>query len=217
MSSTSSPFTDFDDFAAFHAGIGQRTAGIDILHQHATRLGQPQAAGNIAGDALAGGPDPGQLHPLAAFDAFDHAAGEIGGNGEADADIAAAARIDGSVDAGQLAVGGDQGAAGIAWINRGIGLDEELIIAGRDLGAGKCGDDAHGDGLADPEGIADRQHQVTDLDLVAVGERTTGKRSPLVSILSTARSVRGSACSTLALNSRLSDSATVISLPPSTT
>ena len=43
---------------------------------------------------------------------------------------------------------------------------------------------------------------------------TVGRRSPLVSILSTARSVRGSASSTLALNSRLSDSATTMSVPP---
>ena len=63
----------------------------------------------------------------------------------------------------RLAVGGHQRAAGIAGIDGGVGLDEELIVAGADLGARQRRDDAHGHGLADAEGIADRQHQVAHL------------------------------------------------------
>ncbi len=64
----------------------------------------------------------------------------------------------------------DQRAAGIARIDRGIGLDEELVVGDADLGAGERRDDAVGDGLPDAEGIADRQHDVADLQLVGVGQ-----------------------------------------------
>ena len=74
-----------------------------------------------------------------------------------------------------LAVAGHQSAAGIAGIDGGVGLDEKLIIIGRALTARQSRDDAHGDGLADAEGIADRQHQVAHLNLVAVAERHGGK------------------------------------------
>ena len=82
----------------------------------------------------------------------------------------AGARIDGGVDAGELAVRRHQRAARIARIDRGIGLDEELVIAGADLRARQRRDDAHGHGLADTEGIADREHHIAHLQLVAVAE-----------------------------------------------
>ena len=47
--------------AALHAGIGQRAAGIDVLDQHAAGPRQAQAGGDVAGDGLAAGADPGQL------------------------------------------------------------------------------------------------------------------------------------------------------------
>ena len=83
---------------------------------------------------------------------------------------AARARIDRRVDANEPAGHIDQRTAGIAGINRRVGLDEELIIADADLGARHRRDDAMGDGLADPERIADRQHQIADLQLVGIGE-----------------------------------------------
>src|SRR3546814_20233312 len=48
-------------------------------------------------------------------------------DGEADADIAAAAAQDRRIDADQLALRVDQGAAGIAGIDGGVGLDEVLV------------------------------------------------------------------------------------------
>ena len=81
-----------------------------------------------------------------------------------------AARIDGGVDARQTPVGGHQRAAAVAGIDGRVGLDEKLIVAGRQLGARQGRNDAHGHGLADAERIAHRQHQVAHLHLVAVGE-----------------------------------------------
>ena len=64
----------------------------------------------------------------------------------------------------------DQRAAGIAGIDRGIGLDEELIVGDADLRARQRRDDAVGHGLADAERIADREHHVADLQLVGIAE-----------------------------------------------
>ncbi len=96
---------------------------------------------------------------------------EIGGNGEADAVRAAAAREDGRVDADQLAIHVHQRTAGIARIDRGIGLDEDAEITRRDLVAGKRGNNAARDRLADAEGIADSKDEITDFDLVGIGKR----------------------------------------------
>ena len=66
---------------------------------------------------------------LAVFDeALHHVAGEVDGNGEADALVAAAAAEDGGVDADQPAVGVHERAAGVAGIDGGVGLDEILVV-----------------------------------------------------------------------------------------
>ena len=64
----------------------------------------------------------------------------------------------------------DQRAAGVAGIDRGVGLDEELIVGDADLRARHRRDDAVGHGLADAERIADRQHHVADLQIVGIAE-----------------------------------------------
>ena len=64
----------------------------------------------------------------------------------------------------------DQRAAGIARIDRGVGLDEGRESACADVGAGERGDDAAGHGLADAERIADGEHEIADLRVARVGE-----------------------------------------------
>ena len=64
----------------------------------------------------------------------------------------------------------DQRAAGIARIDGGIGLDEELIVGDADLRARHRRDDAVRHGLADAERIADREHDVADLHVVGIAE-----------------------------------------------
>ena len=75
----------------------------------------------------------------------------------------------------------DQRAAGIAGIDGGVGLDEELIVGDADLGARERRDDAMGYGLADPERVADREHEVADLQLVGIAE--VERREALAPIL----------------------------------
>src|SRR5262249_39092165 len=61
-----------------------------------------------------------------------------------------------------------QGAAGVTGIDGGIGLDEHLGVRFRHLGTAEGGDDAAGHGLANAEGIADRQYQIADFGAVGV-------------------------------------------------
>ena len=112
----------------------------------------------------------------------------------------------------------DQRAAGVAGIDRGVGLDEELVVGDADLGARQRRDDAVGHGLADAERIADRQHHVADLQLVGIAEleeREASRSASLTRI--TARSVRGSLSTTSASNSRLSASEILTWSAPSMT
>ncbi len=86
-----------------------------------------------------------------------------------------------------LPVMSTSGAAGIAGIDRRIGLDEELIVGDADLGAGDRRDDAVGHGLPDAERIADREHQIADLEARrSCPARRSGNRSFLALIRSTA-------------------------------
>jgi hypothetical protein len=119
--------------------------------------------------------------------ATDHAAGQqlvldavgqVHRDREAEADVAGhrAARVEaGGVDADQLAVEVDQRAAGIARVDAGIGLDEVLVAGTRQVVAADRGDDARGHRLAHAERIADRDHEVADLQQVAVRQRDRGE------------------------------------------
>ena len=74
------------------------------------------------------------------------------------------------VDADQPALHVDQRAAGIARIDRGVGLDEEPEVGNAAVRPRQRRDDAAGHRLADAEGIADGEHQVADLDGVRLGD-----------------------------------------------
>ena len=157
---------------------------------------------------------------LAGADELLHdVARHVDGHGKADALVSAAAVADdGGVDADQFAAGVHQRAAGISGIDGGVGLNEVLVAAGAldiQAAAARGADDAHGDGLADAEGIADGEHDVADAHLGGIADGHRGK--PVAGIFSTAISVRGSVPTTLALNWRLSFRETSMSVAPSTT
>ena len=82
-------------------------------------------------------------------------------------------------------------AARVAGVDGRIGLDEVLVALDAERVAAGGADDAHRDGLADAERIADGEHDVADLGLARVAERENGKVARR-SILITAMSVCGS-------------------------
>ena len=151
-----------------------RAAGLparDVGDQRAGGNAKPQRLGDLGRHRLQPGAEPRPLHRLAAaLGGGDHDAHHVGGDRKADALRAAGAREDRGVDADELAGHVDQRAAGIAGVDRGIGLDEELVVGDADLRARQRRDDAVGDGLPDAEGIADRQHDVADQQLVRIGK-----------------------------------------------
>jgi len=99
----------------------------------------------------------------------------VDGDREADADVAAALAVDRAVDADHLTADVEQRPAGVAGIDGRVGLNEIVVRPGSDrpsLGA----DDAGGDGLAETERIADREHPIADAQIVAVRQLRGGER-----------------------------------------
>ena len=126
----------------------------------------------------------GVIDDPAALQAAEEILDLVDRDGVADADVHAAALFEAAaaVDADQFAVGVEQRAAGVAGVDRGVGLDAVGVFqqrAGRLLVAVRAGDDAVGHGRlkigGQQERIADGEAPVADLHLVAVGHLGGGK------------------------------------------
>ena len=78
-------------------------------------------------------------------------------------------RDDQRVDADHFAVEVEQRAAGIAAVDGGVGLDVVVIGTGVDVAVARR-DDAGGDGAAEAERIADRDHPFAEPQLVGIAE-----------------------------------------------
>ena len=127
----------------------------------AVSLAQARGHGQLARDrhllgrdADKAAPDPAVLQQLC-----HHERRGVAGDGEADV---VGAGDDGGVDAHHLAPGRDQRAAGVAGVQRRVGLDKILDqpagVAAQ--GAADGGDHAGGDGGLEPQRVADRHHQL---------------------------------------------------------
>ena len=81
---------------------------------------------------------------------------------------AAAARQDHRGDANEASGGVDQRTAGVAGIDRGVGLDE--VLDGAAALAHDHAYDALRDRLPEAQRIADREHAVAALDILDVGD-----------------------------------------------
>ena len=105
----------------------------------------------------------------------DDGLGESGRDRKADPDRAAGRRVDRRVDADDLAVHVEHRPAGIAAIDRGIGLQEIVIGARIDVPLARR-ENAGGDAAAQTERVADRQHPVADARDVAVAPGCRAQR-----------------------------------------
>src|SRR5581483_2142151 len=117
-------------------------------------------------DAKLSSPNLTEFHEL-----VHHVTDHVGRNSKADADIAAAWTDDGGIDADQFASQVDQCAAGIAGIDRRVGLDEVFVPLDAEAGAAQSAHDAGSDGLTEPERIADGHHEVADFEPFGVAKR----------------------------------------------
>ena len=105
--------------------------------------------------------DPAARHRALVLELGHDCLHGIGGNRECDADRAARRRVDRRIDADHITVDIEGRAAGIAFVHRGIDLDEVIIGAGADVAATRR-DDAGRHRAAEAERIADRDHPIAD-------------------------------------------------------
>src|SRR5205085_8452181 len=82
---------------------------------------------------------------------------------------------DGGVDADQFAAVIHQRSAGISGIDRGVGLNEIFVLFDPEMRPSGGAHDAHGDRLANAEGIANSQGVVANLDFRRVGNGDAGQ------------------------------------------
>ena len=132
--------------------------GIDAGHLGAA-CGRRQAAVGRDGDEGVIRAEPSAHDVTAGDDLVEHLLGRGAGDGEADPFGAGGLADQQRIDAHQLAGGVDQRAAGIAEVDRGVGLDEVLRAGAVELPPDRA-DDAHGHGLVEAQRIADGQHHV---------------------------------------------------------
>ena len=134
---------------------------------------EAEALGDLVGHGLDVDAEPAAPRLAVLAQLVDDRLGQRRGDGEADADGAAGRRVDRGVDADDLAGQVEHRAAGIAAVDRRVGLEEVVIGAGVDVARARR-DDAGGDRAAEAERIADRQHPVADPRLVGIAELHDG-------------------------------------------
>ena len=157
------------DVAVLEAGLVGGASWHDVADERAAGILEFEFFGQRGGDVLDHDAQVAAGDATVAYEAVHDVAGEVGGDGEADALVAAGAAEDGGVDADEAALNIHERAAGVAGVDGGVGLDEVFVVFDAEVAAAGGADDAGGDGLADAEGVADGEHDVAYLDLVAVG------------------------------------------------
>ena len=163
------PSNLIDDVAGLDAGGFCGALLLDAGDQRAARGLDVEALGDLVGDLLDADAEPAAAKLAELTQRIHHADDGLGGHRKADADRAARGRDDQRVDADDLAVEIEQRAAGIAAVDRGVGLDVAVIGSGIDVAVARR-DDAGGDGAAKAERIADRDHPFAKPQLVGIAE-----------------------------------------------
>src|SRR3989338_6173279 len=163
------------DIAGLDACLFRRAVADDFGDQHTLGAAKLEGFGQFRSQFLHPRADPAARHGAALDDLLHGLFDDAGGNGETDAERAAIRRIDRAVDADQVAAHVHQRAAGIAWVDRGVGLDETLKGVQPQMIALECADDANGDSLPHAERVADGEHHIAHLRLLRVTEGDGGK------------------------------------------
>ncbi len=159
-----------DDVTGVNAGFLRRRAFDDLRYQRAQGVGEPQGVRDVRCHGVHADAELAAFHGTVLDELVHHAVGHVHRNREPDADVAAAAREDGGVDADELTAQIHQGTAGVARVDGGVGLDEVLVAVRIDAGAGQAADDSGCNGVLQTERVADRQHEIADLDLARITE-----------------------------------------------
>src|SRR4051812_46090417 len=146
-----------DDIAGLDACRLCRSLVIDAGDQRAARGLDVEAFGDLVGDLLDADAEPAAAELAELPELIDHGGDRLGRHGETKTDRAAGRRDDQRVDAHDLALEIEQRAAGIAAVDRGVGLDVAVVGSLADVAVARR-DDAGRDRTAEAEGVADRDH-----------------------------------------------------------
>ena len=119
--------------------------------------------------------NPAARHLAVFHDTVEHQPGGGDRDGKANAHVAARARVDGCVDAQQVAMDIHQCASRVAGVDGCVGLDEILEGVDAQLAAPQCADDAAGYGLAHAKRVANGQHLIAHRKLVRVAQHDHGQ------------------------------------------
>src|SRR3954453_4634246 len=168
-----------DGVAAPDAGLRGRAAGRHGLDEGAVPHRQVEVV-ERAVDPERRHAEEAAVDAAVALEVGQEPAGGVDRDGEADADVAvtAAAGLDLRVDPDHAAGGVEQRAAGVARVDRGVGLDDAVDLeAVRRLDrALRGGDDARRERALEAERVADRDRRVADLDASRRAARHGGRR-----------------------------------------
>src|SRR4051794_19237225 len=163
-----------DDVAALDAGLVSRAAGRDGLHEHAVIDGEVQVAERGVDRQRALDPEEAAVDLAGLLELGQQALRGVDRDREADADVAAAAaaRLDLRVDADDAAGRVEQRTAGVAGVDRRVGLDDAVDLeAVRRLDRALGGrHDARRERALETERVADRDRRIADLDAARAAE-----------------------------------------------
>src|ERR1035437_1637331 len=158
-----------DDVALFQSRLLGRAVGGHIADQGATYFRFMEGLGDGGRYFLSHRAQVGAGHLTVVDDLVHHIARHTNRDGKTDALIAFRSMgQDGGAEADPVAAVIDQRAARVARVDRRIGLNKGFVVFDAQIVAAGSADDAHGDGLADAERIADGQHVVAHLHLIGI-------------------------------------------------
>jgi hypothetical protein len=121
-----------DDVARLDAGFGRGPVFVDRAHQRAFRPGQAEGLREALVHRLHRHADAPARHLAVRLQLVFYVHGDVDGDSERKAHVAAGAAVDLRVDADHVAVHVEQRPAGIPRIDRDVGLDERHIAVARE-------------------------------------------------------------------------------------
>ena len=163
-----------EEVADLEAGAVGGAIGFDVGDDGAGGNGEREGGDEGGVKVLEDDADFAAVDVAFGAELLDDIANEGGGDGEAEAFVAAGLRKDERIDADEAAFGIDEGAAAVAGVDGGVGLDVAEGIRVADV-AGDGADDAEGDGVAKAKGIADGEDEVALAEAGGGGEGKDGE------------------------------------------
>ena len=119
-----------DDVALLQAGVSCGRVGCDLSDDGARGVLEVEELGVLGGYVVHRDAEVAVLHLAVCDELLRGGLCDLRRDGKAGAGEGAGVRDDEGVDADELAVGVDEGAAGVAGIDGGVGLDEAAGLAG---------------------------------------------------------------------------------------